>query len=322
MSNPNPAAARIALVLGATGGVGGETAAALARHGWTIRALARHPDAARTAHPDWTWIGGDVLDRDAVVAAAEGASLILHAVNPPGYRDWDRLVLPMIDNTIAAAHASGARILLPGTVYNYGPDAGPLLHEDLPQHPTTRKGAIRVELERRLSAACADGVRVLILRAGDYFGPRPGNNWFSQGLVTPGKPVRTIAYPGKTGVGHAWAYLPDVAETFARLADIEAELEPFARYHFGGYWDADGTGMTDAIRRVAPDKAKVSPMSWPLMSLIAPFNETVRELMEMKPLWRRALRLDNRRLVACLGAEPHTPLDVAVKTSLEALGCV
>ena len=318
MSNPT----RIALILGATGGVGGETAAALARHGWTIRALTRDPEAARAKRPEWTWIAGDALDQSAVVAAAEGATIILHAVNPAGYRNWAGLVLPMIDNTIAAAKTSGARILLPGTVYNYGPEVFPLLHEDMPQRPTTRKGAIRVEMERRLSDACADGVRTLILRAGDFFGPRPGNNWFSQGLVTPGKPVRAIAYPGKTGVGHAWAYLPDVAEAFARLADIEAELEPFARYHFGGYWDADGTGMVEAIRRVAGGKAKVSPMSWPLMSMIAPFNETVRELMEMKPLWRRSVQLDNTRLINRLGDEPQTPLDEAVETSLKALGCL
>ncbi len=35
----------------------------------------------------------------------QGVSLIVHAVNPPGYRNWGQLVLPMIDNTIAAAQA-------------------------------------------------------------------------------------------------------------------------------------------------------------------------------------------------------------------------
>ena len=82
----------------------------------------------------------------------------MHAVNPPGYRNWGTLVLPMLANSIAAARAAGARILLPGTVYNYGPDAWPLLREDAPQHPETRKGAIRVEMERRLEAAAAGGV--------------------------------------------------------------------------------------------------------------------------------------------------------------------
>jgi nucleoside-diphosphate-sugar epimerase len=83
----------------------------------------------------------------------------VHAVNPPGYRRWAELVLPMMDNTIAAAIAEGATIVLPGTVYNYGPDAFPLIREDAPQRPLTRKGAIRVELERRLQAACCRGAR-------------------------------------------------------------------------------------------------------------------------------------------------------------------
>ena len=118
-------------------------------------------------------------------------------------------MLPMIDNTIAAARASGALILLPGTVYNYGPDALPHLREDSPQHPVTRKGAIRVELEARLKAAAAGGVRTLIVRAGDFFGPRAGNSWLSQGVIKAGKPVTAISNPSGPGVGHQWAYLPD-----------------------------------------------------------------------------------------------------------------
>ena len=71
-------------------------------------------------------------------AAARGVDVILHAVNPPGYRRWSELVLPMMDHTIAAARASGARIVLPGTVHNFGPDAFPALREDASQRPVTR----------------------------------------------------------------------------------------------------------------------------------------------------------------------------------------
>lgn len=311
---------RIALVLGANGGVGGETAAALVRKGWTVRALVREPGKIRLAGV--SYLKGDVLDRVAVVAAARGASIIVHAVNPPGYRGWKRLVLPMLENTIAAARASGARILLPGTIYNYDPAAHPTIDETTPQRATTRKGRIRIAMEARLEAAAAGGVRSLILRAGDYFGPRStSNSWFASGLVTPGKPVKTILYPGDKGIGHAWAYLPDVGETFARLAARETELPAFARFHFEGFWDADGTAMVSAVARAAGLKRpNARRLPWRLLPMAGLFSETLRELAEMRPFWRRPLRLDNRRLVAFLGGEPRTPLDAAVRSTMEGLG--
>jgi hypothetical protein len=42
----------------------------------------------------------------------------------------------------------------------------------------------------------------------------------------------------------------------------------------------------------------------------------------MRYLWRKPLQLDNRKLVAFLGSEPHTGLDQAVETTLRGLGCI
>jgi nucleoside-diphosphate-sugar epimerase len=259
------------------------------------------------------------MDRAAVVAAARGCSLVVHAVNPPGYRDWDKLVLPMMDNSIAAARAAGARVLLPGTVYNYGPDAFPVLREDAPQRPLTRKGRIRVEMERRLKES---GVPALVVRAGDFFGGGKSNSsWFAQGLVKAGTPLKSIGRPGRPGVGHAWAYLPDLAETMAELIE-KTPAEGFQLYHFAGQFDADGEAMIGAIRTAARRPLKVEAFPWPLVVLLSPFVTLFREMMEMRYLWREPLRLDNSRLVAVLGREPHTPLDQAVRTTLTELKCL
>ncbi len=59
-------------------------------------------------------------------------------------------------------------MVLPGTIYNYGIDAFPVLTEESPQRPTTKKGAIRVEMERRLQTFAHNGGRVLIVRAGIF----------------------------------------------------------------------------------------------------------------------------------------------------------
>ncbi len=270
---------------------------------------------------DIEWVTGDAMHANDVAQAASGVEVIVHAVNPPGYRDWDKLVLPMIDHTIAAARSVGARIVLPGTVYNYGPDALPLLGETSPQRPLTRKGAIRVELEHRLQQAAADGVRSLILRCGDFFGPHAGNNWFAA-MVKPGRPVQSISYPGDRDLRHAWAYLPDVGETIARLLEREDELAVFERFHFGGHW-IDGDAMIDAIRQVTSQrKLSVRAFPWWLATLAAPFITLFRELREMRYLWQLPLHLDNRKLVGLLGVEPHTELAQAIEATLNGLRCL
>ncbi|MBS1166267.1 MAG: uncharacterized protein H6R00_2292 [Proteobacteria bacterium] len=313
---------KIALVLGATGGIGGEFASRLASAGWQVRALHRDPQRAGK-DGRFNWIKGDAMVAADVASAAKGATLIVHAVNPPGYRDWDKLVLPMLDNTIAAAEANGARIVLPGTVYNYGPDAFPDITEDAPQNPLTRKGKIRADMERRLKQAAARGkARVLIVRAGDFFGPTAANSWFSQGLVKAGSLPKAITYPGRRGVGHQWTYLPDMAETMLRLVEHEG-LDNFASFNLGGHWDPDGMAMIGAIRRVLGEPfLKVKGTPWFIMRLASPFVTFLKEVMEMRYLWKVPVRLDNARLVAVLGSEPHTPLDEAVKATLKGIGCL
>jgi nucleoside-diphosphate-sugar epimerase len=314
-SNTHP----VALVIGAAGGIGGEAAAALVRHGWTVRALTRR---AQPAKAGIEWLPGDAMVAADVARAARGAALIVHAANPPGYKDWDKLVLPMLDNTIAAARASGARVLLPGTVYNYGLDAFPLIDETAPQVPATRKGKIRVEMERRLEAASGDGVPVLIVRAGDFFGPRAGNNWFGQAVVKPGASLRSVTEPAARGVGHAWAYLPDLAETMARLLDRADRLGPFEVFHFAGHPLAWGE-MARSVRRVTgrPD-LPVKGFPWWLVVALAPMVRIFGEMAEMGYLWREPMALDDGKLRAFLGQVPHTPLDEAVAASLRGLGCV
>ncbi|SFJ12531.1 NAD-dependent epimerase/dehydratase family protein [Caulobacter sp. UNC279MFTsu5.1] len=310
---------RIALVIGATGGIGGEAASALVRHGWTVRALTRRAQPDRAGID---WIRGDAMVAADVARAAQGVQLIVHAANPPGYRNWGKLVLPMLDSTIAAAKAQGARILLPGTVYNFGLETFPLVDETAPQNPTTRKGKIRVEMERRLKAASAQGAPVLIVRAGDFFGPHASNNWFGQAVVKSGGPVRSVTEPAARGVAHAWAYLPDLAETMAQLLDRADRLAAFEVFHFGGHRLGWGE-MAASVRRAAGQpKLPVTGFPWWLVVALSPVVPLFHEMAEMRYLWREPLALDDRKLRAFLGDVPHTPLDAAVAASLRGLGCL
>ena len=314
-------ASKTVLVLGATGGIGGEVAKAALRRGWVVRALSRHAQRAGSDRQGMEWIQGDAMNEADVVAAAQGVEVIVHAVNPPAYKNWALWVLPMLRNTLSAARQTGARVVLPGTFYNYGPETFPVIAENAPQQPRTRKGAIRVQMETLLREASAQGVRSLIVRAGDYFGPRAGNNWFSQ-IVTAGRPVSHVTRIGKAGIGHQWGYLPDVAETMLRLLEIEDRLNDFENIHMAGHWDDTGMRMVDAVQRAVKQPVSVRAFPWWLLAVVWPFVRLLRELHEMRYLWMRSIRLDNARLLELLGSEPHTALEYAVEASLIGIGCL
>ena len=325
-SAPQTTTTRTALIIGATGSFGLHALEALAKHGWQIRALARDPAKAAERlgpHTPVDWVQGDATDRQSVVAAAGGVQLIVHAANPAGYRNWQGTVLPMIESSIAAAKASGARLVVPGNVYNYAPDSGPQIGEDAPQAPLTRKGKIRVEMERRLRAASEDGVPVLILRSGDFFGPAAPNSALGW-LTLRGKDrVTAVFQPGPANVGHAFVYMPDLAETLARLMDAEARLGDFEVFHVRGQWLAGSGELGAAIRRVtARPGLPIIGFPWVVVYAAAPFVETLRELIEMRYLWQRPIGLSNAKLVAFLGEEPHTTLDAALRATLTDMGCL
>jgi nucleoside-diphosphate-sugar epimerase len=317
---------KTALIIGATGAFGSHAAVALIKHGWRVAALARDPDAARAkAGPRMPidWVKGDGMSAADVTAAARGVSIIVHAANPPAYRNWAGLVMPMTEATIVAARAVGARIVVPGNVYNYAPNAGPLIAEDAPQAPVTRKGKIRVVMEDRLQDVAREGVKVLILRAGDFFGPAAPNSALGWLTLRMGGKVRAAFAPGPLSVGHAYAYLPDMAETLARLLDREADLADFESFHFKGHWLARGDEMAASIRRVTGDaKVALLPFPYPVIQALSPLVETLRELMEMRYLWRKPIGLDDSKLRGFLGEVPATPLDAAMRETLGDMGCL
>src|SRR5262249_51325690 len=161
------------------------------------------------------------------------------------------------------------------------------------------------------------GVRSLIVRAGDYFGPNAKSSWFANCMVKAGKRPSYVLYPGRPEIAHNFAYLPDLAETMARLIACEDRLAAFDVYHFGGHQLAQGGDIARSIGRALsrPD-LPIRRLPWAIIGLAAPFNPTFYEMLELRYLWREPIALDNRKLIAAIGAEPHTPLDCAVTETL------
>jgi nucleoside-diphosphate-sugar epimerase len=308
--------APIALILGINGSIGRAVAETLARRGYRIRALVRRmPDTPATPFPI-DYRQGDAMRPEDVAAAAAGAAVILHGVNPAGYLNWREEGIPMLANAIEAARRSGSLIAFPGNVYVYGPSQS-LVDEAAPFSADTGKGRVRIEMERMLEKAAKEGVRSLTLRAGDFFGPGVGNSWFSQAIAAGGLDAKRLVDPTIGHAGHAWAYMPDLAEAFAQLIERRDALPPYAVFHFGGHWLEDGRAMAEAARKaIGRRDVRIWRFPWALMPVLGLASPFMRELREMRWLWAHPLRLHNARLESVIGPEPHTPLDAAVAAAL------
>lgn len=266
---------RVALVAGANGGFGGAMAAALRAEGWQVRAYARGTD---------------------MTAAAKGADVIVNGLNPPRYHAWDRLIPEITDAVLAAAAASGARVLVPGNVYPLGVEPGPW-NAETPHRPVSRKGQIRATMEARYRAAATEGrARVLILRAGDFIAANGRLGIYPEVVLKPLARGRLVA-PGDPAARRAHAYLPDMARAGAAL--LASEGPEFLDMPFAGHCFSIND-LAAEIGRQTGAAPRVAAFGWWQLRLLAPFWELARELEEMRYLYSLPHALDARPLAAAL----------------------
>ncbi|MFT3954488.1 MAG: NAD-dependent epimerase/dehydratase family protein [Piscinibacter sp.] len=312
-------ARRCVLILGANGRFGAAAAKAFAEAGWRVLAQVRRVPPAAIAGVETLAV--PLTDTDALLAAAAGASVVVHAVNPL-YTRWDAEAMPLLEAGLAVATRLHAHFLLPGNVYNHGEQMPPLLREDTPQRPTTRKGEIRVAMEAAIAAACARGeISATVIRAGDFFGTGTGS-WLDLAIARSLREGKLV-YPGPMGLAHAWAYLPDLASAFVAVASQGGS--GFRTLHFGGH-TATGTEFLAALEQAAGELGlapaggfRRGGMPWGLIRAVGIVHPLWRELARMSYLWRVPHALDGQRLATLPGVH-HTPLPQALRQSLLDLG--
>ena len=311
--------ARTVAILGANGRLSREAARAFHRAGWHVIAITRSGKCDALARLEGIELRtADALDRQAMIAATAGADVIFNGLNPP-YTDWQEKALPMAENALAAAEKHHALHLFPGNVYNFGSGLPEVLTPETPYRPDHRKARIRCGMEALFEQAAASGsVKTVILRAGDFFGGDGTGSWFD--LVIAKRAGKSIfTWPGRADIPHAWAYLPDLAEAFVRIADKADSLPTFSHFHFGGH-TASGLEMQAAAEKAMGRKLKHAGLPGIVLSLAGLFNAMMRETKEVFYLWQKPHRMDGTALEAAIGPLPHTPLDQAVHDALAALG--
>jgi len=262
------------LIAGARGRFGSHAKEAFQAAGWDVRCLDRRAET--------------------LMEASKGADVIVNALNPPDYKNWETEIPRITREVIAAAGARGATVLCPGNVYNFGVQTAPWSGAT-PQIACSRKGQIRVEME---AAYKASGVQTIILRSGDFIGAGATGTWLDLVMlksIAKGK----FVYPGDPGVAHAWGYLPDLGRACVALAQTRAVLPGFGDLAFPGY-AVSGSQMKAALEEISGHSLTLSRMPWWPVRLASPFWALGRELLEMRYLWDHPHSLDGTAFSAVL----------------------
>jgi len=249
--------AKTVLILGASGKIGRNSAQAFEAAGWTVRRFVRGTD---------------------MNTAAMGCDVIVNGLNPPNYNNWSVLIPQITRDTIAAAKVSGATVILPGNVYNFGKQPAPW-DENTPQTPCSRKGQIRVDAE---AAYRASGVQTIVLRAGNFIDPSASDDVLSLLLLRSIKNGK-ISYPASFDIQQTYAYLPDWARAAVMLAEKRDALSTFEDVPFEGH-AFTAAELQAKLEEMMDRKLKRGGFPWWLMTVLSPFWELARELREMRYL--------------------------------------
>jgi len=282
---------RTVLILGSNGRFGRHALSAFTFAGWDVRTFIRGED--------------DLWD------AAWGAEVIVNAWNPIP-PEWNDGFFAMHQEVIEVAKASGATVIIPGNVYNFGADMPEVLTENTPHRPTTRYGQFRTKLEAAYRDA---GVRTLVLRAGDFIDTQASGNWFDKVIMAKILKGR-IEAPGPLNVPHSWAYVPDMAAAAEQLMRDRLSLNMFEDVIFPGHTltfeDIQGATQEILGRRVA-----LARMPWLPLYAAAPFWPMGRYLLAMRYLWNTPHQMGGTRFAELLPDFEATPLTEVIASAIE-----
>ncbi len=304
---------RHTVIVGAGGPAGYYLARELVGRGWRVRVASRRREALERAFAgvEVEVAESDALDPASLAAAVAGCDLVVDCVGLPAERMADHV---RVAENLVAAREAGARLLHVSSYWSFFPHRGEVVDEAHPREGGHAWFRFRREAEDVLLAAGA-----AVVHLPDFFGPRVHVSSVQMALedAAAGKAVSCMGDPDTEREA---AYLPDAIRL---VADLAARGEAY-----GTDWAIPGNGTLSPreLARLAgehlgrPVKVRCVP-PW-LLRLLALAVPSLRPAVPLAPHYSRPVRYDTTKLRTLLGDPRLTPLDDAVRRTLDALTAV
>jgi nucleoside-diphosphate-sugar epimerase len=207
-------------ILGAGGAIGESLTHILAENGIPARQVARHDKH----YTYGTSFAADITSAAGALKAVEGAEIAYMVVGLP-YKlpVWQSTWPSMMDHVVNACAKTGTKLIFLDNIYMLSDDSVPQMTELSPVNPSSKKGAVRKQVDQILLDALEGGrLNACIARSADFYGYTSPHKSLLLDLVirrmTHGKSPQWFYTIDKK---HSFSYIPDVAASLFMLAGSE-----------------------------------------------------------------------------------------------------
>jgi nucleoside-diphosphate-sugar epimerase len=258
-------------------------------------------------------VKGDASDPASTRAICQGAAVVYNSTNPP-YTQWPQLFPALQAGVLEGAAAAGAKLVVMENLYMYGPTGGKTLTEDLPFHPTPRKGATRAKMAQDLMAAHKSGkVRVAVGRAADFFGPGVMESAVGDRLFYPAVTGKAAQFVGNLDMPHTYSYMPDIGKALVILGERDEALGQ--AWHIPSPQTVTTRQFFTMAYEAAGQTPKFQVMPKLMVKGLSLFVPILRELDEMTYEFEEPFIMDHSRFERAFGMQA-TPLSEAIQTTV------
>jgi nucleoside-diphosphate-sugar epimerase len=292
------------LITGATGSLGATLMKLLVHE--DLRVLVRDEEEFRERFGDIDVqvFEGDLCEEEDIDAAIDDVDCVFHCACMP-YWHWGDLI-GHTRRIIAAAEEEEkvVDIVFPGNVLVYG-DVGPgIVKEDEAHDPGTKKGTIRVNIERQLREANTRGeCRTTVARIPDLYGPDVHSRCM-QRIFPAVLDGETVSWPGDLDAEREFIYVEDAAKAMVRLAKSDVS--------WGKAWHVPGPGTITARKfietacKVAGTEADMREPWGTAMSIGDRFTKEAKEEKELLYMFLRPPIMDGSAWKRSFGHHPSS----------------
>lgn len=298
-------------ILGANGNIGKLLAKELTRYTDRVRLVSRNPVKVNESDE---LLALDLTRPGAVDRAVEGSRVVYLVV---GFeykaKVWELYWPALMRDTIEACLKHNARLVFFDNVYMYDKGHMSQLTEHSPVNPPSRKGAVRKMIaEMLLEAVRTKGLKALIARSADFYGPDTENNFITQMILknlTAGKKPMWFVGPD---IKHSFTYTPDASRATALLGNTADA--------YGQVWHLPTDSRPVAGRQFITMIAAELGIREPALSILPKwmlyplglFIPVMREMPEMMYQYDRDYFFDSSKFTGRFGF-PATPYEDGIK---------